>query len=343
MTKLGIRAKNAITMAAVMVLAMGWFTVAAWAAPCDGPAETKKIVMMGDWLPWASMGPMFAAQLSGYYADEGIEVEVIAPANPADPIKLVARERVNFSLTYVPEVMLSRETGIPVVSVAATLRVIVSGLFFNGDQPINSPADLKGMTLGVGPKIDAQAYLRSLLEHGGLTLDDVMVVDPGFAHNALIADGKIDASHGLTYAEGIVADEINDQFGRPPARWLLYRDYGVPPFYYQLLVTNENWAKNNPNAVCRFLRATKKGALDYFKNPDPINAHMFKGNEIFTLAQHTAISSATMPDWQDANGNFFAQDVEIWKQAQDWAVDKGVITVPSDPAEYFTNEYLPQN
>ena len=124
MTKLGIRAKNAITMAAVMVLAMGWFTVAAWAAPCDGPAETKKIVMMGDWLPWASMGPMFAAQLSGYHADEGIEVEVIAPANPADPIKLVARERVNFSLTYVPEVMLSRETGIPVVSVAATLRVM---------------------------------------------------------------------------------------------------------------------------------------------------------------------------------------------------------------------------
>ena len=70
---------------------------------------------------------------------------------------------------------------------------------------------------------------------------------------------------------------------------------------------------------------------------------MFKGNEIFTLVQHTAISSATMPDWQDANGNFFAQDMEIWKQAQDWAVDKGLITVPSDPAEYFTNEYLPQN
>ena len=42
------------------------------------------------------------------------------------------------------------------------------------------------MTLGVGPKIDAQAYLRSLLEHGGLTLDDVKVIDPGFAHNTLI-------------------------------------------------------------------------------------------------------------------------------------------------------------
>ena len=102
------------------------------AAECSGPAEVANVSFMADWLPWASIGPMVAAQIGGYYAEEGLELEIMSPANPADPIKLVARERVNFSLTYVPEVLMSRETGIPVISVATTLRTLSSGLFFAG-------------------------------------------------------------------------------------------------------------------------------------------------------------------------------------------------------------------
>ena len=158
---------------------------------------------------------MVAAQLAGYYADRGLEVDIVSPANPADPIKLVASGQVEFSLTYVPEIMLAHEAGIPVISVATTLRVLSSGLFFLTDREIDGPEDLSGMTLGVGPKQDAQAFLDTVLEAGGLTRDDVEVVDPGYAHIPMILAGQIDAAHGLTYSEGMAAAEAEGE-GRHP-------------------------------------------------------------------------------------------------------------------------------
>lgn len=312
------------------------------AAPCGGSAESTKITVMADWLPWASQGPMMAAQLGGYYKDEGLEVEIIAPANPADPIKLVARERVTFSLTYVPEVMLARETGIPVISVAAFMRVLGSGLFYLSNSPVNSVADLKGKILGVGPKLDAQAFLATLLASGGLTKEDVEIVDPGYAHVPLVVTGKIAAAHGLVFGEGVVADLVLEGEGKKPVKWLLYREHGVPAFYYQLLVGNEDWIKANPNATCRFLWATEKGTEKWLADPTDTLAVISKGNEAFTPEQHRGIFDATQSHWKEADGTIFTQDVALWKDAQDWAVAQGLIAVPSDPSTYFTNDYNPK-
>jgi putative hydroxymethylpyrimidine transport system substrate-binding protein len=310
---------------------------------CDGgPAEVKEITVMADWLPWASQGPMMAAQIKGYYEDEGLAVTIIAPANPADPIKLVARERVNFSLTYVPEVMLARETGIPVVSVAASMRILGSGLFYLADSPIASPKDLEDMTLGVGPKQDAQAFLATLLGSEGLTKADVKVVDPGFAHVPMVLEKKMQASHGLVFGEGVVADEILMGGGKDPVKWLLYRDFGVPNFYYQLFVGNEDWVKRNANATCRFLRATRKGTDEWLKNPDPTLAVISDANTAFSPKQHRGIFDATVTHWKEADGAIFVQDPSVWQKAQDWAMAQKLISVPSDPSTYFTNDYLPE-
>ena len=88
-------------LAVGLVVAAGLSLVAtgAPAQSCPGKPETNKVILMADWLPvTVSQGPFWEAKLNGYYADEGLDVDIIAPANPADPIKLVARERVNFSL-----------------------------------------------------------------------------------------------------------------------------------------------------------------------------------------------------------------------------------------------------
>jgi putative hydroxymethylpyrimidine transport system substrate-binding protein len=315
--------------------------ISAWAANCAGPSEVGSLTLMADWLPWASQGPMVAAQLAGFYKDEGIELKIMAPANPADPIKLVAREKINFSFTYVPEVMLSRETGIPVIAVATTLRVLSSGLFSTEEANINKPADLKGKTLGVGPKLDAQAYLATLLAAGGLTKNDVKVVDPGYAHVPMMLAGKIDAAHGLTYAEGVLANEELAKLNRKPVHWLLYRDYGVPPFYYQVIVSNENWVKNHPNAVCRFLRATSKGLDVWLTKPDAAETQIAKANDQFTPEQHQKIYEATKDHWKTKDNVSFHQDLDIWKEAQDWAIKQKLLTLSEDPNHYFTNAYLP--
>ena len=70
---------------AIAAFGLSMASADAVAGPCDSSAESTKITVMADWLPWASQGPMMAAQLGGYYKDEGLEVEIIAPRQPRRP------------------------------------------------------------------------------------------------------------------------------------------------------------------------------------------------------------------------------------------------------------------
>ena len=332
------------SMAAAVVISMGvWGSSPAQAASCAGPAEVSKVILMADWIPvTVSQGPFWEALLRGYYKDEGLDVEIIAPANPADPIKLVARERVTFSLTYVPEVMISRDTGIPVIAVATTLRKLVSGFMSLKESSIMTPADLKGKIIGSGPKLDAQAFLDTLLANGGLTRKDVQVVDPGFAHIPFVIEKKVHAAHSLTYFEQAIADLILMGQGKAPVNFMPYTDFGVPQFYYQLIVASESWTQRNPNATCRFLKASLKGLEDWRKDGSTSLDYVVKNNDVFSRAEHEVGYHMSVNDWVAADGTAFRQEVGPWKTAQDWAMKYKLISVGSDPTEYFTNDYLPK-
>ena len=335
------------SLVVTMVVATAFFGLAifgaehAYAGACDKSPETTKITVMADWLAWAVQAPVLSAIQNGYYKDEGLEVELIQPAQAADPIRLVAAEKVQFTMTYVPEVLMARDADIPVVSIAVVLRPLPSALMVLPDSGIKGPADLKGKTLGVNPIPLMTTGVKTLLATAGLTMDDVKVVDPGYGVVALLMAGKVDAGWALTYAEGMVATEALAKEGKPPVEFLMYRDYGVPDYYFEVLAANENWLKINAATTCRFLRATTRGFETYEKNPEPMIKWMAEENEVFTIEQHRKIVELTMADWTDEDGNLWVQDVKIWAETQDWLVEEGLLSAPADPESYFTNAYLP--
>ena len=51
-------------------------------------AAQDKLTLILDWFINPDHGPIIIAQEQGYFADEGLEVEIIPPADPADPPKL---------------------------------------------------------------------------------------------------------------------------------------------------------------------------------------------------------------------------------------------------------------
>lgn len=311
--------------------------------PCSKPAETDHISFMGDWLPWALQGPFFAAQENGYYEQEGLTVDILAPANPADPIKLVSQGRVDVAISYVPETLQANEEGVPIVAVATLIRDIGSGLMVLPDSGITSPADLEGKILGVGPKTDLQAYLGTLLSSAGLTKDDVRIVDPGFAHIPALLEGKLDAAEGLSYAELVILNGILEDEGKPPAGFLKYADYGTPNFYWTLIVSSRAWLAENPSAMCRFLRATARGLQIWAATPDQTLNEIVAKNDAWNFDQEKAIWSAMQDSWTDETGRIFVQDESVWQEAQRWALANGLIQETVDPSVYFSNDYLPKD
>ena len=312
---------------------------AAAAEPCSGPAEVTDIKLMTDWFLWAATGPFAAAIDSGYFADEGLEIELLSAPDAAAPVKFAARGTVHFALSYFPETLLARETGIPVISVGTTLRVLQSATAYWPDLGINEPADLKGKTIGVTSDLQTQTYFDQLLASAGLTRDDVTVVDPGFASTQMLADRVIDASAAqLVFTDTVRFPALVDD---TPSHFV-YTDHGVPDYYWMLILTEADFAESNPNTVCRFLRATAKGIDAYLENPDPANAYIAAENEWLPLEVHAAMGENLRDFWKDgATGRVLWQDPVVWQGAHDWALESGLISLDNDPSVYFSNHYLP--
>jgi putative hydroxymethylpyrimidine transport system substrate-binding protein len=309
---------------------------------CGKPAETDKITVVADWLPWASQGPFYAASMKGFYKDEGLTVDVVSPATSTDPIKLVARERAEFSMTYVPDIMAARDTGIPVTSVAAMLRPLAYGMIVAPELKITSPAGFKGKTVGVSAIPATRAYFDSMLASVNLTEKDMDVVDPGYSNVTLLESGKLSAISGLSYSELMSANEQRAKDGKPNFLYWPFTDYGVPNFYFMVLAGNDSWLKEHPAATCRFLRATQKGYREFAANPDVYNKFFAEKNDVFNLQDHANMTKLTMQDWLSPDGKLFTQDESVWSKAQDWALKMKLISIESKPNEYFTNDYLPE-
>ena len=334
--------KYAPTLITALALSLLLFLpTASQAGACDAPPESKSVKMLGDWLPWAAQAPFIAAVAEGHYKAEGLDFELIQPANPADTIKLVAAQSVHFTMTYVPDIMQAREQGVPIISVAALLRPLTTGLEVRGDSGIKSPADLKGKTLAVNSIPSALAEMRTVLASAGLTEKDVKVIDPGFGGIAMLLENKVDALWGLSIADPYILNPAFAEKGKPPIRFFANKDYGVPNYYFMVIGGSEDWVKKNPSATCRYLRASLRGLDDWLASPDKYLAGIAKSNDLYTLTQHTDMAGGVKSSWRDADGTTFTQARSIWTAAQAWALTHKLLEKKVNPDTFFTNAYMP--
>ena len=82
-----------------------------------------RITLLLDWFINPDHGPIIIAQEKGYFADAGLEVEVIAPADPADPPKMVAAGKADLAVSYQPQLHLQVAEGMPLVRVGTFLAL----------------------------------------------------------------------------------------------------------------------------------------------------------------------------------------------------------------------------
>ena len=57
---------------------------------CGNAIADDKMRVLLDWFVNPDHGPLIIAEENGYFADVGLEVEIVAPADPSAPPKLVA-------------------------------------------------------------------------------------------------------------------------------------------------------------------------------------------------------------------------------------------------------------
>ena len=108
------------------------------------------------------------AQENGYFTDVGLEVEIVAPADPSAPPKLVAAGQAEIAISYQPQLHLQIAEGLPLVRVGTLVATPLNCLLALEDGPIKTLADLKGKKVGYSVAGVEEALLTGMLERYGV-------------------------------------------------------------------------------------------------------------------------------------------------------------------------------
>lgn len=236
-----------------------------------------KVTLMLDWFVNPDHGPIIVAEEKGFFKDEDLAVEVIAPADPADPPKLVAAGKADLAVSYQPQLHLQVHEGLPLVRVGTLVATPLNCLMVNDAGPIKTAADLKGKKIGYSVSGVETALVSAILGHAGLTIDDVEMVNVNFSLTPALMTGQVDATIGGYRNFELTQMEIEGGKGR----CLYVEEQGVPTYDELIFVANKD--KLNKDVTRRFLHAVERGAQYIVNHPD----------------ESFALFSATAPDLKD--------------------------------------------
>lgn len=218
-----------------------------------------KLTVLLDWFVNPDHGPLIVADKKGFFTDEGLEVELIAPADPNDPPKLVAAQKADIAVSYQPQLHIQAAEGLPLVRFGTLVATPLNTLVVLKDGPVKSIADLKGRKVGFSVGGFEDALLGAMLKKHGLTLADVELINVNFSLSPSIISGQVDAVIGA-----FRNFELNQMdIVKKPGRAFFVEEEGVPP-YDELIYVAHKDRLDDPR-LKKFLSAVEK-ATQYIVN-----------------------------------------------------------------------------
>ena len=92
--------------------------------------------MLLDWFVNPDHAPLIVAREKGYFAANGLEVDLIAPADPNDPPKLVAAGKADIAVSYQPQLHVQVDQGLLLKRIGTLVATPLNSLVVVADGPI---------------------------------------------------------------------------------------------------------------------------------------------------------------------------------------------------------------
>jgi len=305
-----------------------------------GGAKLEPFRILLDYFPNANHAPIYAAQASGEFRRAGLDVEIVAPPDPAAPLRLLQAGRADLALTYPPELLLARDKEINLVAVGALVQKPLTSLMAIDGSNVSSVGDLRGKTVGTAGIPYQAAYLKSLLAKAGVPDDSVKRVNVGFNLVPAMLSKRVDATLGAFWNyEGVDLQ----QRGKRPVILRMER-LGVPT-YNELVFAAKRTSLRPAQAsrIRRFMQALARGAAQVRDQPATAVDALLKANDDLSEKLQTAAVQATLPVLAptDRKRPFGFQDIGEWHDYGVWMLRNKLVTKDPHAEDALTNEFLP--
>ena len=233
------------------------------AAPAAGTAALVKVRFQTDWFPQPEHGGYYQALARGFYAEEGLDVEILPGGPNAQVMTGVATGRAQIGMTNGDDVLVAASRGLPLKLVAAEMQRDAQGILYHAAHPIRDLRDLDGKTVMAGA---GSVWIQLVQQQYGIRFNLLPLVgdlarfmnDPRFVQQCFVTN------------EPYFARQRGADVGA-----LLIAHPGYEP--YRVIFTSDAFLQGNPDVVRRFVRASVRGWVDYLTgDPAPGNALLRK-------------------------------------------------------------------
>lgn len=333
--------KRIISILLTVIVAIAGLTACApetAPAPEGADKELEKITVVLDWVPNTNHTGMYVAQARGYYAAEGLEVEIIQPTSGGSA-DLIAAGQGHFGISYQEQVTYARTTKnpLPIKAIAAIIQNNTSGFAAPASKGIVSPKDFEGKKYGGWGSPMEEAMLKALMEQENADFDKLEMVDIGAADFFTAVEEHVDFTWIFYGWDGVAAKQRNMDLN-----FILLQD--IDPalnFYTPTIIASEKLLSEDPELARRFLRATSKGYEFAIANPEEAAKDLLKAVPELDEELVVASQKYLAKEYKADAARWGEMKEEIWETYAGWMFERGLLERELDSNKAFTNEFLP--
>ncbi len=233
------------------------------------PAGDLTQIKVG-FVPVTVFAPIFVAKDLGYYAEEGLDVQLEPFPGGADPVVLTASGELDAGFVGLgPAFWNGAAQDLPIKIIApghAEGDPVATPLMISKksceDGAITSVADLKGKKVSVNARGATEYWLNAALSTGGLTINDIQLeVLPFPDAVAALESGAVDAA--------MVGEPLATQAEQDGIAIRLASSFPIQDIQPTAIIGNEQWMAEHPEQaeafVTGYMRASRllaQGGLD---------------------------------------------------------------------------------
>lgn len=305
-------------------------------------AERSKVKIALDWIIGGRHAPWLVAVEKGYYADEGLDVEVLRGFGNANTVQRVVTGEVQFAYTDFPTSILARAEGSKVKTIAMILARNPQTFFSLKKTGITKPKDLEGRTIVSNAGSASPKLFPLFAEINGVDATKVkwVTVEPA-AKAAMLISGSADVVEYFLMQRPLLEREAATLGGINTMHWA---DYGFQLYSNGVAVTEDYLARNG-DLVRRFLRATVKGFQRTFEDPNEAVTLIRKSHPTLdpevTRVEVDILKNLVLTDDAKTHGIGYMDEAKA-KTARDIMSRVYGLKAPVQTADLFTNDYLPK-
>lgn len=221
----------------------------------------QKVSLMLDWFVNPDHAAIIVAQQKGFFAENGLEVDIIEPADPSMPPKLVAAGKADLAVDYQPHLQMQVAEGLPLVRIGTLVSTPLNSLVVLADSNIQQLADLKGKKVGYSVSGFESALLSAMLKSANLSAQDVELINVNWSLSPSLFSGQVDAVIGAFRNFELNQMALENRLGRA----FYPEEHGVPVYDELILVANKN--QLDTKKLSAFLTALEQATLYLINHP----------------------------------------------------------------------------